>query len=142
MEPKVEIIETHIVPPNKETPKHKLWLSNLDKFAPRDHAPTIYIYKPNSDNPDSNFFSVETLKNSLSKALVIFYPFAGRLVLNKDGRPEEVDCNAEGALLSVAQAHCTLDSFGDFRPSSTVRELLVPSVNEPDRSPILMLFQV
>ncbi|KAJ0966463.1 hypothetical protein J5N97_027601 [Dioscorea zingiberensis] len=80
-------------------------------------------------------------QEGLGKALVTFYPLAGRLSLDEDGRLE-VDCNAEGALFSVASAHCTVEGFGDFRPSPAVRQLLVPSVTEAERSSILMLFQL
>ncbi|XP_039131243.1 putrescine hydroxycinnamoyltransferase 1-like isoform X2 [Dioscorea cayenensis subsp. rotundata] len=134
----LEITESCIVVPNEETPKHRLWLSNLDVFAPRDHAPTFYLYKPNGD---PNFFSVDTLKKALSKVLVTFYPLAGRLVLDGDGRPE-VDCNAEGVFFSVARAACTVEGFGDFRPSPVLRQLLIPSVTGPERSSILTLFQL
>ncbi|KAH7688398.1 Transferase protein [Dioscorea alata] len=138
MPPKVVIIESCKVVPHDETPKHRLWPSNLDAFAPIAHVSTVYLYKPNGD-PD--FFSVEILKTALSKVLVTFYPLAGRLVFDKDGRPE-VDCNAEGVLFSVAHADCTVDGFGDFRPSPAVRQLLVPLVNVPENSCILALFQV
>lgn len=100
---------------HEETPKHKLWLSNVDVFASRDHVPTVYLYKPNGDQ---DFFSIEILKNALSKVLVTFYP------------------------LAVARAECTIDGFNDFRPSMAVRQLLVPLVNEPERSCMLALFQV
>ncbi|KAH7655909.1 Transferase protein [Dioscorea alata] len=91
MPPKVDIIESCKVVPHDETPKHRLWLSNLDIFAPMAHVSTI-------------------LKNTLSKVLVTFYPLAGRLVFDRDGRPE-VDCNAEGVLFSVAHADCTVDGL-------------------------------
>ncbi|KAH7673871.1 Transferase protein [Dioscorea alata] len=138
MHPKVEIIESCMVVPREETPKHRLWLSNLDVFAPRDHVPTFYLYKPNGD-PD--FFSVEILKNALRKVLVTFYPLAGRFVFDPDGRPE-VDCNAEGVFFSVARVECTVDGFGSFRPSPALRQLLVPSVTEPERSCVLALYQL
>ncbi|KAJ0966467.1 hypothetical protein J5N97_027605 [Dioscorea zingiberensis] len=136
---KVEIIESCMVVPDKETPKHRLWLSNLDLYNHKDHAPTFYLYKPHGNTND--FFSVETLKKALGKALVTFYPLAGRLAFDEDGRLE-VDCNAEGALFSVARAHCTVEGFGGFHPSPALRQLLVPSVTEPERSSILMLFQL
>ncbi|KAJ0965826.1 hypothetical protein J5N97_026964 [Dioscorea zingiberensis] len=123
----------------RETPKHRLWLSNLDLYNHKDHAPTFYLYKPHGNTND--FFSVETLKKALGKTLVTFYPLAGRLAFDEDGRLE-VDCNAEGALFSVARAHCTVEGFGGFHPSPALRQLLVPSVTEPERSSILMLFQV
>ncbi|XP_039131284.1 putrescine hydroxycinnamoyltransferase 1-like [Dioscorea cayenensis subsp. rotundata] len=134
----LEVTDSCMVVPNEETPKHRIWLSNLDVLEPRDHEPTFYLYKPNGD---PNFFSVDTLKKALSKVLVTFYPLAGRLVLDGDGRPE-VDCNAEGVLFSIARAACTVDGFGDFRPSPVLRQLLVPSVTSPERSSILMLLQL
>ncbi|KAJ0965788.1 hypothetical protein J5N97_026926 [Dioscorea zingiberensis] len=136
---KVEIIESCMVVPDKETPKHRLWLSNLDLYNHSDHAPIFYLYKPHGNSND--FFSVDTLKKAMGKALVTFYPLAGRLVFDEKGRPE-VDCNAEGALFSVVRAHCTVEGFGGFHPSAAVRQLLVPSVTEPERSSILMLFQL
>ncbi|KAJ0959672.1 hypothetical protein J5N97_000673 [Dioscorea zingiberensis] len=135
---KVEIIESCMVVPDKETPKHRLWLSNLDLYNHKDHAPIFYLYKPHGNSND--FFSVDTLKKAMGEALVTFYPLAGRLAFDEKGRPE-VDCNAEGALFSVARAHCTVEGFGGFHPSPAVRQLLVPSVTEPERSTILMLFQ-
>lgn len=79
---KVVIIESYKVVPHDETPKHRLSLSNLDVFAPMAHVSIVYLYKPNGD-PD--FFSMEILKNALSKVLVTFYPLAGRLVFDRDG---------------------------------------------------------
>ncbi|KAJ0965103.1 hypothetical protein J5N97_026241 [Dioscorea zingiberensis] len=135
----VEIIESCMVVPDKETPKHRLWLSNIDLLNHRDYSPLLFLYKPNGSTPNHDFFfSVETLKKALAKALVTFYPLAGRLAFDENGRLE-VDCNAEGVLFSVARAHCTVEAFGDFRPSPAARQLLVPSVTE---SSILMLFQL
>ncbi|KAJ0965829.1 hypothetical protein J5N97_026967 [Dioscorea zingiberensis] len=85
---KVEIIESCMVVPDKETPKHRLWLSNLDLYNHKDHAPTFYLYKPHGNTND--FFSVDTLKKALGKTLVTFYPLAGRLAFDEDGRLEVV----------------------------------------------------
>nr|CAD1825624.1 unnamed protein product [Ananas comosus var. bracteatus] len=73
----VEIVESDVVVPSEVTPNHTLWLSNLDLLVARSHTPTVYFYRPNGHNP--GFFSVQALKQSLAKALVIFYPLAGRL---------------------------------------------------------------
>lgn len=137
----VEITESCMVTPNEETPNHRLWLSKFDLLAPKTHASAIYLYKSNGQDP--NFFRVDTLKQALSKALVIFYPLAGRLTVDDNGRPE-VHCNGEGVFFSVARANCTMDEFGDFRPSPVLRRLLMPIVDNKDtqRSCILMLFQV
>ena len=129
--------------PDEETPNHRLWLSKFDLLAPKTHASAIYSYKSIGEPEDANFFRVDALKKALRKALVIFYPLAGRLTVDDDGRPE-VHCNREGVFFSVVRANCTMDDFGDFRPSPVLRGLLVPVVDNEDtqRSCILMLFQV
>ncbi len=50
------------------------------------HAPLVYIYKPNNNNPIP--FVMETLRNSLSKALVRYYRLAGQLHWIEGGRLE------------------------------------------------------
>jgi shikimate O-hydroxycinnamoyltransferase len=135
----VQILESCMVTPSEETPKHGLWLSNLDLMVARSLTPTIYIYHPSSDPA---FFSPAVLKSSLAKALVPFYPLAGRLVQGNAGRPE-IQCSSEGVLFVVARVDSTLDVLGDFTPSDELRRMLVPSA-EPDgpHAGILAVFQV
>ncbi|OAY73090.1 Shikimate O-hydroxycinnamoyltransferase, partial [Ananas comosus] len=130
----VEILESCLVAPSEETPKHGLWLSNLDLAAARGHTPTVYFYRPSGDH---NFFSVEAVKAALSKALVPFYPLAGRLDVGRDGRVE-IDCNAEGALFVAARCDYTVDSFREFEPSPETRRLFVPTADSAD-APLVVL---
>ncbi|KAJ4813683.1 HXXXD-type acyl-transferase family protein [Rhynchospora pubera] len=119
----VEITQSTIVTPSEETPKHKIWLSNLDVVAARGYTPTIYVY-PSTGRKD--FFPVDALKAALAKALVVFYPLAGRL--NRDpetGRPE-IDCTGEGVIFFTASLDATLYDFKDFAPSEEMRKKLVP----------------
>ena len=134
----VEVVETGLVPPSEETPKGRLWLSNLDiPLASRHHTPLIYVYRPNGD-PDS--FNVETLRAALSRALVPFYPIAGRLVKGQDGR-FEINCTGEGVMFVVARCESSAGEFGEFVPSAEMRELFVPAV--PVKLPtILFMVQV
>nr|CAD1825623.1 unnamed protein product [Ananas comosus var. bracteatus] len=133
----VEILETSFVVPSEETPKKGLWLSNLDVAATRGHTPTVYFFRSNGD-PD--FFPAEAVKAALAKALVPFYPMAGRLGVDRDGRPE-IDCNAEGAVFVLARSdQHTVDSFKDFEPSPEMRRLFVPAIDSADPPcPILFL---
>ncbi|PIA35248.1 hypothetical protein AQUCO_03600131v1 [Aquilegia coerulea] len=144
----VKVVESILVVPSIETPKQKIWISNLDLLAPRSHTTVVYFYRPNSSSNnetthhDPNFFCVETLKSSLAKVLVIFYPFAGRLGVDEKTGRLEIDCNGEGALFVKAIANSTIDEFGDFTPSMKTRKLLVPTVDASDSSCPLFLVQV
>ncbi|KAJ3702961.1 hypothetical protein LUZ61_006666 [Rhynchospora tenuis] len=129
----VEVLESTFVAPSDETPKGRLWLSNLDQVAPRGFVGGVYLYKRTDA---TNFFSVEVLKASLSKALVLFYPLAGRQSVSYDGRAE-LDCNAAGCFFVRAQLQRTFDSI-NFQPSPELERLFVPSV-EMAGSPFVML---
>ncbi|KAJ3697741.1 hypothetical protein LUZ61_001446 [Rhynchospora tenuis] len=131
----VEIVESSLVVPSEETPKERQWLSNFDTtISPTIYTSLIYLYKFNGD-PD--FFSVPTIKAALAKALVLFYPLAGRVAADKDGRLE-IDCNGEGALFVVARSELTLDDLKDYQPSIENRKLFVP-VDNSETPPLLML---
>lgn len=135
----VEVIKSELVAPSEATPKDPIWSSNLDLAARRGYTPTVYFYRPNGD---SDFFSEDVLKTALAKALVRFYPFAGRLGVSPvDGRVE-ISCTAEGALFVVARADAALDDFNDFAPSTAMRDLFVPPACSPDPPCILLMLQV
>ncbi|PNX91592.1 hydroxycinnamoyl-coenzyme A shikimate/quinate hydroxycinnamoyltransferase, partial [Trifolium pratense] len=85
----------YTVKPSESTPKGRLWLSDLDQVVRLSHTPLIYIYKSQKQNQKSRAI-IETLKNSLSKILVHYYPIAGRYCY-KDGGRLELNLNAKGA---------------------------------------------
>ncbi|TVU05739.1 hypothetical protein EJB05_48920 [Eragrostis curvula] len=131
---KVDVVETTLVAPSEATPRRELWLSNLDLFVPNKHTPLVYYYPaPAPATTDgaaagegASFFAPERLKSALAKALVPFYPLAGRLGVGEDGRPQ-IDCNGEGALFIVARADFTGEEvFQDYRPSPEFRRMFVP----------------
>ncbi|XP_073106989.1 putrescine hydroxycinnamoyltransferase 1-like [Elaeis guineensis] len=138
MASKVEVVESGFVVPSERTPKQEICLSNLDIWYCRYYTPTVYVYGPNGD---PNFFSVEAMKAALGKALVPFYPLAGRLGVNRDGRLE-IQCTGEGVLFVVARSEFTLRDFKDFTPSTDVRPLLVPPMESVEPPCILIMFQV
>ncbi|XP_073011038.1 putrescine hydroxycinnamoyltransferase 1-like [Typha latifolia] len=134
----VEILESTLVVPSEETPNHKLWLSNLDQVTSRAYTPTVYLYRSKGE-PD--FFSVQSLKSSLAKALVPFYPLAGRLGLDQNGRVE-INCTGDGVPFVVARSGSTIDDFKDFAPSQEIRDSFAPPVESVDPPCILVAFQV
>ncbi|WVZ48871.1 hypothetical protein U9M48_000267 [Paspalum notatum var. saurae] len=89
--------------------------------------------KPHAD--DDGFFDVRRLKASLAKALVSFYPLAGRLGVDGSGRAE-ISCSGDGggALFVVARSdHLTVDDVSSIKPSPELRRLVVPRI-EPSSS--------
>ncbi|XP_037418553.1 putrescine hydroxycinnamoyltransferase 1-like [Triticum dicoccoides] len=130
----VEVLESCMVKPSVETPSHGLWLSQLDlKMVNRGHTPNVYFYTPHS-GAVGNFFDVARLKAAMAKALVPFYPLAGRLGVDGEGQPE-IDCAGQGVLFVVARSDLTVDGFVDFQPSPELRRLFVPRVED---SPSIM----
>ncbi|CAL8133542.1 unnamed protein product [Prunus armeniaca] len=129
----VRVRESMVVKPEEETPKRALWISDLDIVISATHLGSVYFYRrPNVQNgahhlQNNRVLDSEVLKCSLAKALVPFYPVAGRLKLNDEGRIE-IDCNAEGVLFVVAETASVLDDFGDFAPTLEFRKL-VPAVD-------------
>lgn len=132
----VEVVESGMVVPGEQTPEGSIWLSNLDLLVIRAHTPVVYFYHPGGD---SGFFSVQLLKAALAKALVPFYPLAGRLGFDSDGRLE-IKCTGEGVLFVVARSDSTLEELGELAPSAEMNKLFVPNV-ESDEPPLCM-FQV
>ncbi|XP_071729629.1 shikimate O-hydroxycinnamoyltransferase-like [Rutidosis leptorrhynchoides] len=121
---KLAVKESVIVKPSKTTPCPQIWTSNLDLVVGRIHILTVYFYKLNGS---SNFFDSMVLKKALADVLVSFFPVAGRLGINGDGRVV-INCNSEGVLFVEAEADCCIDDFGEITPSPELRRL-VPTVD-------------
>ncbi|KAJ4801851.1 Shikimate O-hydroxycinnamoyltransferase [Rhynchospora pubera] len=119
----VEVLESCFVVPSDETPKGRLWLSNFNQVAPRGFSGHVNFY---NKTEATSFFSIEVVKASLAKALVLYYPLAGRCIVGSDGRIE-LECNAEGCFFVRAQLERTFDSI-NFQPSQELEELFIPSV--------------
>ncbi|KAL5704723.1 hypothetical protein ACHQM5_023110 [Ranunculus cassubicifolius] len=109
-----------LITPNKSTPNHFLYLSNLDdqKFL-RFSIKYLYVYEQS--------VCIENLKSSLSKVLVDYYPLAGRLRVSAGNEEKlEVDCNGEGALFAEAFMDITVEEFLEASrwPNMSWRKLL------------------
>ncbi|KAL8123112.1 shikimate O-hydroxycinnamoyltransferase-like [Apium graveolens] len=121
---KITVKESTLVPPAEATPRRSLWNANVDLVVPNFHTPSVYFYRPNGSD---NFFDTKVLKDALSRALVPFYPMAGRLKRDDDGRVE-IDCNGEGVLFVEAESDGVVDDFDDFAPTLELRQL-IPTVD-------------
>uniref|UniRef100_A0A453QC34 Shikimate O-hydroxycinnamoyltransferase n=1 Tax=Aegilops tauschii subsp. strangulata TaxID=200361 RepID=A0A453QC34_AEGTS len=139
-EEEVLVVESCFVTPAVDTPRKALWLSPLDiMLASRGYTPLVHFYRPCVDETSAqDFFDVTKLKTALGKALVAFYPMAGRLRVGAHGRLE-IDCNGKGMLFLMAYSRLTINDFRDLKPSSKLRRLFVPRMD--DSSDILCATQ-
>ncbi|KAK8711429.1 hypothetical protein V6N13_146711 [Hibiscus sabdariffa] len=100
-----------LVVPSQQTPSGKLDLSFIDKVPVlRCYTRTLHVYK---HGPGAS----KVIKEALSKALVPYYPLAGRLK-ESDANQLHVECSGEGAWFVEASADCTLDAFDYFDTAS------------------------
>ncbi|KAL6861152.1 hypothetical protein ACP4OV_016852 [Aristida adscensionis] len=135
----VKLLTSELVAPAEETPAGAVWLSNLDLAARRGYTPTVYFYRPNGE---PGFFAAGAVKDSLARALVAFYPLAGRLGLDGDGRVQ-IDCTGEGAVFVTARSGYALDELlSEFAPCGEMRDLFVPATPAPNPPCALLFVQV
>ncbi|KAH9328817.1 hypothetical protein KI387_000925 [Taxus chinensis] len=111
----VNIIERVNVAPCLPFRKAILQLSSLDNIL-RCYVSVLLVYDGVSSvsaNP------AKTIREALSKVLVYYYPFAGRL-RNKENGDLEVECSGEGAVFVEAMADndlSILQDLDEYNPS-------------------------
>ena len=103
---KVDIQARETIKPSSPTPQDlKIFkLSLLDQIAPPEYVPRIFYY---ACNDKAKFIKpqerINQLKESLSQALTLIYPLAGRVRKNLF-----IECNDEGVDFLEAKVNCTL----------------------------------
>ncbi|XP_010051711.1 spermidine hydroxycinnamoyl transferase [Eucalyptus grandis] len=134
--------DTYTIKPETETWSGYLPLSELDQIDMISHWYTIYFYKPPSEWLHSADAIFNTLRASLRRVLVPFYPLAGRLE-RLDGGRLRLDCNAMGVWLIEAESEGELNDLGDFCPGPDFEQLM-PSLDYtmPIHEQPLLLVQV
>ncbi|XP_021754744.1 spermidine hydroxycinnamoyl transferase-like [Chenopodium quinoa] len=103
-------------------------LTEWDQTGVITHVPTVYFYKPSEEWLTSSKSIIDTLKDSLSRVLVHFYPLAGRVRWVGQGRLELL-CNAMGVELIKAESCGELSDFGDFASQTNLFDKLIPFVD-------------
>ncbi|KAE8677347.1 Benzyl alcohol O-benzoyltransferase [Hibiscus syriacus] len=103
--------EPELIVPAEPTPHECKMLSDVDdQDGHRFQIRGLHIYRSNASMQGMD--PVRVIREALAKALVFYYPFAGRI---KEGpnRKLMVDCTGEGVLFIEADADVTLEDFGD-----------------------------
>ncbi|KAF8649139.1 hypothetical protein HU200_064416 [Digitaria exilis] len=122
---KVQVIESSFVAPtpSEAAPTKELWLSPLDlELFNRGHTPVVFFYRSGVA-----FSDADRIKEGMAMALAAFYPLAGRLDVNGDGRAH-ISCNGVGALFVVARSDLKSDDLDFTKPSPELRGMFVPRV--------------
>ncbi|XP_074579947.1 benzyl alcohol O-benzoyltransferase-like [Curcuma longa] len=133
--------EAVLVTPAEATPREFKRLSDVDdQNGLRFHVPVIQFYR---DHPAmAGKDPCKVIREALARALVFYYPFAGRL-RETEGRKLVVECTGEGVLFIEAEADVRLDQFGDALqpPFPGLEELLwnVPGSDGILHCPLLLI---
>ncbi|OIW13831.1 hypothetical protein TanjilG_31720 [Lupinus angustifolius] len=132
--------EPELVAPATPTPHEIKQLSDIDaQSGIHVNIPVIQFYSNDPSNEGKD--PVKTIRDALSRALVPYYPLAGR-VREGSGGKLLVDCNEEGVMFIEADADVTLEQFGELKsPFPCFEELLyeAPGSEGVINSPILLI---
>ncbi|KAK2978486.1 hypothetical protein RJ640_003240 [Escallonia rubra] len=142
---KIEILAEDIIKPSSPTPHHlrNFQFSLLDQLVPSIYTPLLLFYPgptctnldhPPKSNPSSRSLQ---LKTSLSKLLVPFYPFAGRINGNAS-----IECNDDGVPFLEARIKCSLLDLLKKPEAETMRTFLPVQVESKESSTIPLLIRV
>ncbi|BBN10745.1 hypothetical protein MPTK1_5g06060 [Marchantia polymorpha subsp. ruderalis] len=112
---------SNVKPSGRNQHVEKYDVALLDLLIPDYCMPVLFLFKPHPGDQiglsGSEF--VRRLKESLSKLLVPYYPYAGRFCKTYDHRIRELLCNDEGVPFIEAEIDQEMDkvvSFDDFQP--------------------------
>ncbi|CAL4964045.1 unnamed protein product [Urochloa decumbens] len=124
------------VRPSAATPSGTLELSIIDRDVGLRHlVRSLHVFRPRphhaggEEEHEHQRSPARVIREALGKALVDYYPFAGRLADGAGGpATARVECTGEGAWFVEAVAACTLDDVAclDRHPLAIPAEDLLP----------------
>ncbi|XP_057806869.1 benzyl alcohol O-benzoyltransferase-like [Salvia miltiorrhiza] len=146
---------------SSKTLTFKVMRKNLELVSPAESIPYEFKYLSDIDDQDSfrryfpliNFYEknpsmegkdpVKIIRDAVAKALVFYYPLAGRL-REYVGRKLVVECTGQGVVFIEADADVMLHHFGDtlYPPFPNLEDLLPHMPNHDDEiinSPLLLI---
>ncbi|KAL5723626.1 hypothetical protein ACHQM5_007002 [Ranunculus cassubicifolius] len=133
--------QPELISPIKPTPYELKNLSDIDdQQGLRFHIPGLLFFKKNETMKAKD--PVTVIREAISKALVPYYPLAGRL---REGpnRKLVVECTGEGVMFIEASADVSLEEFGEpLQPPFPCLENLiydVPGYSGILDSPLLLI---
>ncbi|KAI5674942.1 hypothetical protein M9H77_05892 [Catharanthus roseus] len=117
----VEIVSKMFIKPSSPTPQslRRYNLSSIDQTIDSEVTSLAFFYTYNPSHESSKIGDL--LKNSLSKTLVSYYQFAGRLIEN-----DYIDCNDEGVEFVEVRIHGRMNDILK-RGKSFATDLVLPT---------------
>ncbi|KAH7655237.1 Transferase protein [Dioscorea alata] len=111
-----------LVVPTEATPGGSLALSDLDQNPLlRCLVPSLHLFK------HGPWDAAKVIRTALSKALVFYYPLAGKLVEDDKTGEVHVDCTGNGVWFIEASANCSLEDVNYLEhPFSISIQALLP----------------
>uniref|UniRef100_A0A804MIH0 Uncharacterized protein n=1 Tax=Zea mays TaxID=4577 RepID=A0A804MIH0_MAIZE len=124
-----------LVAPAVASPTAALQLTSMDRALVSLPVSAMFVYENPIDRP------AETIRRALSRALVPYYPMAGRLAVTGDQL--KLACTGEGVAFVGASASCTLQDarLCDRRPVVSVEDLSISYAGQYSEDPPLLLVQ-
>jgi hypothetical protein len=125
-----------LVAPAVASPTAALQLTSMDRALVSLPVSAMFVYENPIDRP------AETIRRALSRALVPYYPMAGRLAVTGDQL--KLACTGEGVAFVGASASCTLQDarLCDRRTVVSVEDLSISYAGQYSEDPPLLLVQV
>jgi hypothetical protein len=116
-----------LVPPAGATPGGSLPLSSIDKTAAvRVSVDFVQVFPAPAPSSADTSSAIVTMREGFAKALVPYYPVAGRIAEPVPGVPE-IECTGEGVWFVEAEASCALEEARNLeRPLCIPKEELLP----------------
>ncbi|KAL1825225.1 hypothetical protein DCAR_0313359 [Daucus carota subsp. sativus] len=106
----VEVKQITLITPSEPTPTQTLSLSALDsQLFLRFPIEYLLTYEPSHGSDKST--TIAQIKLALARALVPYYPLAGRVRARQHGSGLEVVCQAQGAVFIEAESSADISDF-------------------------------
>ena len=140
--PTVVKLAPELVAPAGPTPGGTLPLSSIDKTAAvRVSVDFIQVFPPAAGAGGDQDAAVAAMRDGFARALVPYYPVAGRIADASPGEPV-VDCTGQGVWFVEAAAACSLEEVRHLdHPMLIPKEELLPEP-APDVNPLDMPLMV